>query len=248
MAERYNIARLVQQLCEERQLKYNGGIYYITQIEMSYNSNRIEGSQLSKDHIRSLFETQTILSAGNEVIKKDDLVTSSNHFVAFNYILDNYDKALDEVMIKKIQKLLVQGTTDAAYDWFNIGEYKNLPNEVSGRETTVPEDVPAAMAQLIWEYNAKQDKALEDIVEFHVAFEKIHPFQDGNGRTGRLLMFKECLRCNVLPFIINERHKLFYYRGLREYSSEKGFLIGTCQSAQDEYLELCKKFVPGFVG
>ena len=247
MAERYDIARLVQQLGEERRLKYNGGIYYITQIEMSYNSNRIEGSQLSKEHTRSLFETQTILSAGNEIIKKDDLVTSSNHFVAFNYILDNYNKQLDEAMIKQLQKLLVQGTTDAAYDWFSIGEYKKLPNEVSGRETTAPENVPAAMGELLATYHDKQHKTLEDIIDFHVAFEKIHPFQDGNGRTGRLIMFKECLRYNVLPFIINEKYKLFYYRGLREYSSEKGFLTGTCQSAQDDYLALCKRFVSGFV-
>lgn len=248
MADKYNVARLVQQLAEERKLKYNGGIYYVTQIEMSYNSNRIEGSQLSKEHTRSLFETQTILSTGNEVIKKDDLVTSSNHFVAFNYILDNYDKQLDEPMIKQVQKLLVQGTADAECDWFNIGEYKKLPNEVSGMETTAPEDVSTAMGKLVAAYNEKVNKTLEDVIDFHVAFEKIHPFQDGNGRTGRLLMFKECLHYNILPFIINEKHKLFYYRGLREYASEKGFLLGTCQSAQDDYLALCKKFVPRFEG
>lgn len=224
-------------------MKYKGGIYYLTQIELTYNSNRIEGSRLSKEHTRNLFETSSILTTKDEVVKKDDIIEATNHFRAFDYILDNYDEQLDEKMIKHIHLMLKQGTDDAFTEWFNVGEYKAIDNYIGEKHTTKPENVTKEIQDLLKSYNKNPDKSIEDIVDFHVQFENIHPFQDGNGRVGRLIMFKECLKNNVLPFIIDNEHKLFYYRGLMEYNYEKGYLIDTCKSAQDKYELYCQRLV-----
>ena len=238
-----NVQNLVKQLQDEKSMKYNGGIYYLTQIEFTYNSNRIEGSKLSKEHTRNLFDTSSILSTKNEVIKKDDIVEASNHFRAFDYILDNYNQPLTEKMIKYIHLILKQGTDDALKEWFNVGEYKAMDNYIGEKSTAKPSEVAKEIQHLLKSYNKKATKQMEDIVDFHVQFETIHPFQDGNGRVGRLIMFKECLNNNILPFIIYDEHKLFYYRGLTEYKREKGYLIDTCKAAQDKYENYCQKLV-----
>lgn len=241
--EKILVEKLILQMKNEKKANRKGGIYYITQIELAYNSNRIEGSRLSKEHTYSLFETSCILSTKDESINKNDIIETSNHFHAFDYILDSYDVVLTEQYIKHLHYILKQGTDDAFQNWFNVGDYKQIDNFVGGKETSKPENVKKDMYNLLQLYNAKNNKTLEDIVHFHVLFEKIHPFQDGNGRVGRLIMFKECLNNKVLPFIIDEEHKLFYYRGLNEYYKEKGYLIDTCKSAQDKYRIYCNKLV-----
>lgn len=238
-----NTKSLIKQLRDEQSMKYKGGIYYLTQIEFTYNSNRIEGSKLSKEHTRNLFETSSILATKDEVIKKDDIVEATNHFKAFDYILDNYAKPLDEKMIKHIHLMIKQGTDDAFKDWFNVGEYKALDNYIGEKPTTNPANVAKEVQRLLKSYNKNPDKNIEDIIDFHVQFENIHPFQDGNGRVGRLIMFKECLKNNVLPFIIDNEHKLFYYRGLAEYTQRKSYLVDICKSTQNKYELYCQKLV-----
>ena len=238
-----DITNLIKQLQTEKAMKYKGGIYYLTQIELTYNSNRIEGSKLSKEHTRNLFETSSILTNKDEIVKKDDIIEATNHFRAFDYILDNYAKPLNEDMIKYIHFMLKQGTDDAFEDWFNVGAYKALANYIGEKPTTAPADVAKEMQSLLKRYQKETTKTIEDIIDFNVHFETIHPFQDGNGRVGRLIMFKECLQNNILPFIIDNEHKLFYYRGLAEYKREKGYLVDTCKSAQDKYELYCQQLV-----
>lgn len=238
---------ILKQLSQEQKMQYKGGIYYLTQIDLAYNSNRIEGSQLSKEHTRSLFETQTLTAAKDELIRADDVIEARKHFRAFDYILLNTMQELSEKSIKEIHKILKQGTSDADLSWFRTGEYKALENIVGGHATTPPGQVANQIKALLAAYNAPGTRTLAEIIDFHVSFEQIHPFQDGNGRVGRLLMFKECLKNNIVPFIIDNLHKNYYYRGLDQYAKEKGYLIDTCLSAQDKYAALCMKFVPGFM-
>jgi Fic family protein len=237
---------LVKQFEEERKIKYKGGMYFFTQTDLAYNSNRIEGSRLTKDHTRSLFETKSILANKDELIRSDDVIETNNHFRAFDYMLDNYKKPLSEQLIKDIHRILKASTSDADLTWFNVGEYKSQENMVGDMETTCPEDVQSDISRLLEEYLSERKKNIDHIIDFHVKFEKIHPFQDGNGRVGRMIMFKECLSHNTIPFIIDAEHKEFYYRGLREYFKEKGYLMDTCLSAQDKYTAYCKKLVPDF--
>ena len=225
---------LLNILKEQKDMKLNGGIYHKTQIELTYNSNHIEGSTLTHEQTRYIFETNTI-GVKNGPINVDDVVETANHFKCVDYIIDNAIKPLTESMIKELHLILKNGTTDSRKDWFNVGEYKKLPNEVGGEETCPPEKVKSEMKTLLTTYNEIKKKTFENIVEFHKLFEKIHPFQDGNGRVGRLIMFKECLANNIVPFIIDEKHKLYYYRGLKEWDYEKGYLIDTCLSCQDKY-------------
>ena len=239
--------KILKQLRQERKMQYKGGIYHLTQIELAYNSNRIEGSQLSKEHTRSLFETQTITASKDELIRADDVIEARNHFRAFDYILENADLELTEVIIKELHKILKQGTSDADLSWFRVGEYKAMENIVGGHDTTPPEQVADAINALLGSYNVPGQRMLADVIDFHVRFERIHPFQDGNGRVGRLIMFKECLKNNIVPFIIDNQHKDFYYRGLDQYDKEKGYLVDTCLSAQDKYTTYCVKFVPEFI-
>lgn len=219
---------------EQKTSKYPGGIYHKTQIELTYNSNHMEGSRLTHDQTRYIFETNTI-GMENEIINVDDVIETANHFRCVDLIIDNAKAVLTEKFIRELHLVLKNGTADSRKEWFAVGEYKKLPNEVGGMETALPEEVPDKMKALLAAYNAKEVITLEDILEFHVKFERIHPFQDGNGRVGRLILFKECLKHNIVPFIIEDRLKLYYYRGLKEWNREKGYLTDTCLAAQDKY-------------
>ena len=225
---------LLDILQDQKASKYPCGIYHKTQIDLTYNSNHIEGSRLTHDQTRYIFETNTI-GVENEVLDVDDVIETVNHFRCIDMIIDNAKATLTEKFIKELQMTLKNGTSDSRKDWFVVGNYKKLPNEVGGMDTALPEEVADKMKALLTEYNAKKEKTFEDILDFHVKFEKIHPFQDGNGRVGRLIMFKECLKYNIVPFIIQDNLKLFYYRGLKEWNSEKEYLMDTCLTAQDKY-------------
>ena len=228
------VKTLLSILQEEKRTKYAGGIYHKTQIDLTYNSNHIEGSCLTHDQTRYIFETN-IIGVENEVLNVDDVIETSNHFRCIDLIIDHAASTLSEHFIKKLHHILKTSTSDSREDWFAVGEYKRLPNEVGGMQTSLPEEVVDKMKALLSDYNAVPKKTLDDILDFHVRFERIHPFQDGNGRVGRLIMFKECLKYNIVPFIIEENLKLFYYRGLKEWYSEKGYLTDTCLTAQDKY-------------
>ena len=225
---------LLQILREQKAAKMTGGIYHKIQIDLTYNSNHMEGSRLTHDQTRYIFETNTI-GFENESVNVDDVIETSNHFRCIDMVIDQAGSALSEKFIKELHFVLKTGTSDSRKDWFAVGDYKKLPNEVGGNDTTLPEDVAGEMRKLLADYNALPFKTFEDIVAFHVAFECIHPFQDGNGRVGRLILFKECLKHNIVPFIIEDNLKLFYYRGLKEWDHEKGFLMDTCLTAQDRF-------------
>ena len=226
---------LLNRLREEKAMKLKGGLYHQTQIKLAYNSNRIEGSRLSEDQTRYIYETNAIITDENETASIDDIMETINHFACFDYMLDIAHQTLSEEIIKKFHHLLKNNTSDGKKEWFNVGEYKKMPNMIGDIETIAPSDVKFEMTKLLEEYNHLNDVKLEDIIEFHYRFEKIHPFQDGNGRVGRMIMFKECLKNNIVPFIIDESHKLFYYRGLKEFSTSRGYLFDTCLSDQDRY-------------
>ncbi len=232
---------LLDILKEEKHNKISGGIYHKIQIELTYNSNHIEGSRLTHDQTRYIFETNTI-GITDEGVRVDDIIETTAHFRCIDEIIENAKAPLSEKLIKHLHFILKTGTSDAKKDWFAVGDYKKLPNEVGGTETTLPENVSEKMRELISSYNKTENKKLEDIINFHVQFERIHPFQDGNGRIGRLIMFKECLKYNIVPFIIEDNIKMFYYRGLKEWSQEKGYLTDTCLSAQDKF----KKYLDYF--
>lgn len=237
--ERYNKKKkqsvtLLDILREEKANKYAGGIYHKTQIELTYNSNHMEGSRLTHDQTRYIFETNTI-GVENEALNVDDVIETVKHFCCIDLIIDKAKATLTEKFIKELHLILKNGTSDSRKDWFAVGDYKKVPNEVGGMNTALPEEVADKMKALLTEYNAKGEKTLEDILEFHVRFERIHPFQDGNGRVGRLIMFKECMKYNIVPFIIEDNLKLFYYRGLKEWNNEKGYLTDTRLTAQDRY-------------
>ena len=225
---------LLDILQDEKTNKYSGGIYHKTQIDLTYNSNHMEGSRLTHDQTRYMFETNTI-GIEKEVLNVDDVIETANHFRCIDKIIDHAKATLSEKFIKELHLILKNGTSDSRKDWFAVGDYKKLPNEVGGMPTALPEDVADRMKELLAEYNGKVKVSFEDILDFHVKFERIHPFQDGNGRVGRLIMFKECLKYNIVPFIIEDNLKMFYYRGLKEWDEEKGYLMDTCLTAQDRY-------------
>lgn len=225
---------LLDILRNEKARKYSGGIYHKTQIDLTYNSNHMEGSRLTHDQTRYIFETNTV-GVEKEVLNVDDVIETANHFRCIDMIIDHAQAPLTERFIKDLHRMLKNGTSDSRMEWFNVGDYKKVPNEVGGMDTALPEEVAERMKELLSEYNGKKTKSLEDILDFHVRFERIHPFQDGNGRVGRLIMFKECLKYNIVPFIIEEDLKLYYYRGLKEWDNLQGYLMDTCLSAQDRY-------------
>ena len=225
---------LLDILQNEKANKYSGGIYHKTQIDLTYNSNHMEGSRLTHDQTRYIFETNTI-GIEKEVLNVDDVIETANHFRCIDMIIDRAKLSLTEKIIKELHLILKNGTSDSRKDWFAVGNYKKLPNEVGGMNTTLPEKVADKMKELLTEYNAKEEKTFADILDFHVKFERIHPFQDGNGRVGRLIMFKECLKYNIVSFIIEDNLKMLYYRGLKEWNNEKGYLTDTCLTAQDKY-------------
>jgi Fic family protein len=238
---------LLTVLRQEKSSGLKGGIYHHTQIKLAYNTNRIEGSKLSEEQTRYIYETNTIfVNKGEQTANVDDIIETVNHFTCFDYMLEIADEPLSEEHIKKFHYLLKFNTSQAKKEWFHVGDYKLKPNMVGGEETILPDDVPLEMKNLIANYQNKQEIKVNDIIDFHFQFEKIHPFQDGNGRVGRLIIFKECLANNVIPFIIDEEHKFFYYRGLSEYPSVKGFLTDTCLAAQDDYMKIINYFLPEF--
>ena len=228
------IMPLLEVLREQKQMRLKGSIYHRTQIDLTYNSNHIEGSKLTHDQTRYIFETNTIGVEG-ESVKVDDIIETVNHFRCIDYIIEHATDKLTESFIKELHFILKTGTTDSNKDWFVVGDYKRLPNEVGGIETSLPECVAADIKQLLKAYNAKKQKSFDDLLDFHHRFEQIHPFQDGNGRVGRLILFKECLANNIVPFIITDELKMFYYRGLQNWPNIKGFLRDTCLTAQDQY-------------
>ena len=240
-AKMHKMSPLLSRLKSEKESGMKGGIYHRTQIDLTYNSNHIEGSRLSHDQTRYIFETNTI-GCSDESVNVDDIVETVNHFRCIDFIIDNALQKLSGSLIKELHRMLKSGTSDSQKSWFNVGEYKRLPNEVGGRETCPPEDVPKEMSILIREYNAGKKKDLDDIIDFHKRFESIHPFQDGNGRVGRLIMFKECLANGIVPFIITDELKIFYYRGLQNWPSIPGYLRDTCLSAQDNFKALMDYF------
>lgn len=225
---------LLKRLREEKESNMKGGIYHKLQIELTYNSNHMEGSRLTHDQTRYIFETNTI-GMQNELVNVDDVVEAANHFKCINQIIEAANYKLSESFIKQLHYILKSGTSDSRKSWFNVGDYKLYANEVGGNTTTKPENVANEIRQLLNKYNTNANKSFEEIIEFHYEFEKIHPFQDGNGRVGRLIMFKECLRNKITPFIMEDNIKEFYYRGLSEWKNEKGYLIDTCLSAQDKF-------------
>ena len=232
---------LLKRLREEKEGKVSGGIYHRTQIDLTYNSNHIEGSRLTHEQTRYIFETNTI-GITEDSINVDDIVETTNHFRCIDYIIDHAEDKLTEALIKELHRMLKTGTSYSRKDWFNVGDYKRLPNEVGGRETCPPEQVHQRMQVLLKAYNDKPTKSLEDIIDLHCQFERIHPFQDGNGRVGRLVMFKECLANHIVPFIITEELKLYYYRGLSEWGHVNGYLNDTCLTGQDQYKALMYYF------
>ena len=237
---------LLDRLKAEKAAALSGGIYHKIQIELTYNSNHMEGSKFTYDQTRYIFETNTIGSE-NEALNVDDIIETANHFKCIDMIIDTATYKLTEKFIKEIHFTLKSGTSDSRKDWFNVGEYKKLPNEVGGKESSSPETVEQKIKDLLKSYNQKNEHTLEEIIDFHYRFETIHPFQDGNGRVGRLIMFKECLKNNIVPFIIDESLKMFYYRGLSEWNNEKGYLTDTCMSAQDKFKKYLEYFNIPFI-
>ena len=226
---------------EQKEMKLKGGIYHRTQIELTYNSNHIEGSRLSKEQTRFIFETNTI-GVSDAAVNVDDIIETTNHFRCVDYIIDRAMEPLTEDLIKQLHKMLKSGTTDATKSWFAVGAYKKLPNEVGGIETVEPKDVEDSVRALLMDYRKKNAISFVDILDFHERFEAIHPFQDGNGRVGRLIMFKECLQHGHVPFIITDELKMYYYRGLHEWKRTPGFLTDTCLTAQDMYKNILDYF------
>ena len=231
---------IIERILEEKKSSISGGIYHKIQIDLTYNSNHIEGSKLTHDETRYIFETKTI--GASKAKNVDDIVETVNHFKCIDLVLDNINRKLSETFIKKLHYTLKNGTTDSRVSWFKVGDYKKLPNEVSGKSTTDPMQVDKEMKKLLDKYNSKETYELRDLLDFHYRFEMIHPFQDGNGRVGRLILFKECLRNNIIPFIITDELKFYYYRGLNEWKKEKNYLIDTCLTAQDEFKKVLDYF------
>lgn len=234
-------AALLDILKEEWSAKRTGGIYHKIQIDLTYNSNHMEGSRLTHDQTRYIYETNTI-GVTDESVNVDDVIETANHFRCVDLVIDAAKAPLTEKFIKELHATLKAGTTDSRQSWFAVGDYKKMPNEVGGMETTLPEDVANRMRNLLAEYNNSRTKTLNDLIDFHVRFERIHPFQDGNGRVGRLILFKECLKYRIVPFIIEDDLKLFYYRGLKEWGHENGYLTDTFLTAQDRF----KKYLDYF--
>ena len=234
---------ILEILREQKDMKLKGNLYHNTQIIFAYNTNHIEGSKLTEDQTRYIFETNSILFEGETVASVDDILETANHFKLVDYMLDIADKDLTEDIIKEFHKILKEGTMDSRKEWFMVGEYKKIVNEAGNIKTSTPSQTPKDMVKLMEWYNSLKQITIKEIIEFHFRFERIHPFQDGNGRVGRIIMFKECLKNNIIPFIILDKDKLFYYRGLKEYKNEKGYLIDTCLNAQDQYIKMIEYYL-----
>ena len=236
---------ILEVLREQKNMKLKGNLYHNTQVTFAYNTNHIEGSKLTEAQTRYIYETNTLIAEKDSITDIDDVLETANHFKLVDYMLDIADKKLTENMIKEFHKVLKEGTSDSRKEWFNVGKYKKLPNEAGNMKTTEPKNVERDMSKLIEWYNSLGKVTIKEIIEFHSKFEKIHPFQDGNGRVGRIITFKECLKNNIVPFIILDKEKLFYYRGLNQYQTnkERGYLIDTCLNAQDQYTEMIRYYI-----
>ncbi len=245
--EKFDVSKInvLDVLREQKEMKLKGNLYHQTQVSFAYNTNHIEGSKLTEDQTRYIFETNSILFEGQTVASVDDILETANHFKLVDYMLDIAEEKLTEDIMKEFHKILKEGTMDSRRDWFMVGDYKKVVNEAGGIKTTDPKNVQRDMSKLMEWYNSLEKITINEIVEFHVKFERIHPFQDGNGRVGRIIMFKECLKNGIVPFIILDKDKLFYYRGLKEYKSEKGYLIDTCLNAQDQYIKMIEYYLKG---
>ena len=240
------ISKVKQALIEQKNMNLSGNLYHKTQIEFAYNTNHMEGSTITPDETASIYDTGTILTSSDKVIVLKDATETKNHFTLFKYMLDTIEEPLTEELIKKFHFILKDGTlTDSEKEWFNIGEYKKKKNFVGDITTSLPKDVHKDMKKLLDSYDKITDKKLEDIIDFHVKFERIHPFQDGNGRVGRMIMFRECLYNNIMPFYIEDRNKEFYIRGIKKYQleDEKCYLIDTCLNSQDNYTKMVEFFL-----
>ena len=241
-----DINKIKYELVKQKKSKFKGNIYHYSQVNFSYNSNKIEGSSLSSDQTEAIFDTASFIPKGDDLIKLDDLIESKNHFKLFDYMLDNINAPLTKEMIIEMNKILKRNTSDEENPRYNVGGFKivlNMIGLVNVINTTAPENVENEIGQLLNEYNSKMDITLEDIIDFHYKFEKIHPFGDGNGRIGRIIMFKECLKNNIMPFIVLDDDKSYYMRGLKEYEKDKMFLIDTIKHAQDLYETICEKLL-----
>lgn len=236
---------LLEVLREQKEIGLKGNLYHNTQIVFAYNTNHIEGSKLTEDQTRYIYETNTILFEGETIVNVDDILETANHFKLVDYMLEVADEKLTEKIIKEFHKILKEGTMDSRKSWFNVGEYKKLASEAGSMKTSSPKQTPKDMQKLMEWYDSLTEVTIKNIIEFHAKFEKIHPFQDGNGRVGRMIAFKECLKNNIIPFIILDKDKLFYYRGLKEYQNktEKGYLIDMCLNAQDQYANMIKYYL-----
>lgn len=245
--EKFNVSKvnILKTLREQKEIKLKGNLYSNTQITFAYNTNHIEGSTLTEDQTRYIYETNTLLTEKDSITDLDDVLETVNHFKLVDYMLDIADEKLTEEIIKKFHKILKEGTSDSRKDWFVVGDYKKLANEVGGLKTSDPKNVARDIKKLLEWYESLKEVTINEIIEFHAKFEKIHPFQDGNGRVGRIIAFKECLKFNIIPFIILDKDKLFYYRGLNQYQNnkEKGYLIDTCLNAQDQYCRMIEHFL-----
>ena len=241
-----DIAKIKRELIKQKESKFKGNIYHYFQVNFSYHSNKIEGSKLTSEQTEAIFDTASFIPKSDNLIQLDDLIESKNHFKLFDYALDNVDKALSKEMILEMNRILKRNTSDEENPRYNVGDFKIVPNIiglVNVIHTTEPENVEKEIDQLLFEYNTKRTITLEDIIDFHYRFEKIHPFGDGNGRVGRMIMFKECLKNNIMPFIVLDEDKPYYIRGLKEYERDKMFLIDTIRHEQDLYEEICKKLL-----
>ena len=249
--EDFNVdnVNVLEILKEQKDIKMKGNLYHNTQIEFTYNTNHIEGSTLTEEQTRYIFETNTVLFEKKTIANVNDIIETTNHFKLIDYMIDVANEKITEDMIKKFHKILKEGTSDSQKEWFNVGEYKQLPNSVGNMKTIAPKEVQKNMKKLLEWYNSLEQITIYEIIEFHAKFEKIHPFQDGNGRVGRIIAFKECLKNGIIPFIILDKDKVFYYRGLKEYQSnrEKGYLIDTCLNAQDQYKKMIEYYLNGII-
>lgn len=235
---------VLELLRDERSRGYKGGLYHQTQVMFAYNSNHIEGTHLTAEQTRYIFETHSFFPEGDQPIAANDVVETLNHFTLFDYMLDHAEEPLTEEMIKEFHRILKTGTVDASQTWFKVGDYKTVQNGVGITRVATPKETPKRMAALMESYHQRNVHTVEELVDFHYQFESIHPFQDGNGRVGRMILFKECLKNGIMPFVILDENKAFYYRGLQNYPQEKGYLIDTCLSHQDRYRALYEHFCP----
>ena len=240
------VSKVKYELIKQKESKFKGNIYHFSQVNFCYNSNKIEGSKLTSDQTEAIFDTSSFIPKSDDAIKLDDLIETKNHFKLFDYMLDNVDVPLSKEMMIEMNKILKRSTSDEDDPRYNVGGFKIVPNIiglVNVIKTSDPKDVENDIDDLLDKYLKLDKVTLEDIIDFHVRFERIHPFGDGNGRVGRMIMFKECLKNNIMPFIVLDKDRSYYMRGLKEYDNDKQYLIDTCKYSQDVYEDVCNQLL-----